>query len=252
MGAKMDRIRILELIESGDLDVDQGLHLLEDLVDESDIKVEDSVMDTSVSFESTNLHEENFSESLPISLKSIPETQPGEIYEQEEILEIADHAQVEEKPAIQSIALPGAATTWRRWWMLPVWGGVSLAVTGGLLMARTQQTSGISFWFFFASIPFVLGLLLIVLGLESRSWPWLYLHVEQSKREWPQQITFSMPIPMQPVAGFLRRFGHYIPHMQTDSLNQVIQAIGETTNPENPIFIKVEDDDGERVEIYIG
>ena len=248
----MERIRILELIETGDLNVDQGLHLLEDIVDEGQIKVEDLIHDPSISFESTNLQDEYVSESLPVILKTNPEPQAGEIYGQEASIDAEDDAQFEGKPAVQPAVMPGAADAWRRWWMVPLWIGVGLAVTGGLLMTQAQRTSGIGFWFFLAGVPFLLGLLLIVFGLESRSWPWLYLRVEQPAREWAPHFTFSMPIPAQPVAGFLSRFGRFIPHLEADSLNQVIQAIGETTCPENPICIEVEDKDGERVEIYIG
>ena len=55
------------------------------------------------------------------------------------------------------------------------------------------------------------------------------------------------------MAWFLRTFGRYIPQLDQTSLDEIILAIGETTSPETPIYVQVDDDeDGDQVEIYIG
>jgi hypothetical protein len=54
-------------------------------------------------------------------------------------------------------------------------------------------------------------------------------------------------------AWFLRVFGDFIPGLQGTSVDELIIALGDSTSPEKPLFIEVEDDeDGERVEVFIG
>lgn len=253
MDPKMDRMRILELIESGELSVDQGLHLLDNAGDAGDVTKQKVPLEAEALIESELIPVELAVESPEAMMASESEEIQSEAFESNNLDGSSEPIQSEWTGASAPAGIPSAAAAWRRWWMIPLWVGVGLTVVGGLLMAQAQQNSGIGFWFFLAGVPFVLGLLLIVMSWESRTWPWLYLRVKQAPNEWPGRITFSFPIPVQPAAWILRHFGRHIPHLEPDSLDQVLQAIGDSTSPENPIFIEVEDDEGnERVEIYIG
>ena len=252
----MDRMKVLELIESGDLNVEQGLNLLEHLSEDGELDEENSTIDPSVNYELPEFPEVLAQKSLGIEEDGRQASELVEqIFSDPEIV-IKNVRRHSDKPTNQPIVMPKAAAIWRRWWILPVCVGILLTVTGGMLMAQAQQTSGISIWFFLAGVPFILGLMLIILGFESHSWPWLYLSIKQSTHDWPERITFSMPIPLRPLGRLLNRFGRHIPKRQqrnVDSLKRAIRAIGNTIDPENPIFIEVQDNhDGDRVEIYIG
>jgi len=53
----------------------------------------------------------------------------------------------------------------------------------------------------------------------------------------------------------MRIFGRYIPDTKgasPDDILTALDALEESTTPETPIYIKVDDEDGEQVEIYIG
>jgi hypothetical protein len=244
-------MRILELIESGELSVDQGLHLLDNADEAGEITKQPGPLEAEASVDSGIFPAESAVEAPEMILDS--ESVKSELLEAQNIDDASEPIQSEWTGTSEPAVMPSAAAAWRRWWMIPLWVGVGLTVVGGLLMAQAQQDSGIGIWFFLAGVPLVLGLLLIVMSWESRTWPWLYLRVRQAPNEWPGQITFSFPIPVQPAAWILRHFGRHIPNMGPDSIDQVLQAIGDATSPENPIFIEVEDDEGgERVEIYIG
>ena len=150
-------------------------------------------------------------------------------------------------------ALPDDALKWKRWWMVPVWVGVGITVFGGLFMYLAMQSSGLGFWFACASLPFILGLLVIVLAWGSRNAPWLHLRVQQPPGEKPERIAFSMPLPIRPAVWFLRTFGRWIPNLKEHSYDEVILAVGDTTSPDNPLYIVVDEEEtGEKVEIYIG
>jgi hypothetical protein len=94
---------------------------------------------------------------------------------------------------------------------------------------------------------------LIVMSWGSRTARWLHVRVRQRPGEWPQNIAFSFPIPLRMTAWFLRVFGDFIPGLHGTSVDELIVALGDSTSPENPLYIEVEDDeDGERVEVFIG
>ena len=150
-------------------------------------------------------------------------------------------------------ALPADAQKWKRWWMLPVWIGVAITVFGGLFMYLAMQSSGIGFWFVCASVPFILGLLVIVLAWSSRNAPWLHLRVQQPPGERPEKIAFSMPMPVRPAVWLLRNFGRWIPGLKEHAWDEVILAVGDKTSPDNPLYITVDEQEtGEKVEVYIG
>jgi hypothetical protein len=149
--------------------------------------------------------------------------------------------------------LPADANKWRQWWIIPLWVGVAITVSGGFLMYWAQQSAGIGLWFLCAGVPFLTGVAVMALAWASRSAPWLHLRVQQKPGEHPQRIAFSFPLPIRPTAWFLRNFGGRIPQLKDTSLDEVLLAVGESTSPESPIYIQVDEgDEGEKVEIFIG
>ena len=155
--------------------------------------------------------------------------------------------------AISPTGLPADALKWKRWWMVPVWIGVAITIFGGLFMYLAMESSGLGFWFVCASVPFTLGLLVIVLAWGSRNAPWLHLRVQQPPGERPEKIAFSLPLPVRPAIWFLRTFSRWIPDLKEQAWDEVILAIGDKTSPDNPLYIIVDEEEtGEKVEIYIG
>jgi hypothetical protein len=170
--------------------------------------------------------------------------------------------QPETRPAAQDAAFVeadrprdtlGEAEKWRRWQKLPLWGGLGLTLLtlGG--MFAIFSSVGIGLLFLCAWIPFLLGLLLLGVGWLTRDAPRLHLRVQQKPGETPQRIAFSLPLPVRPLAWLVRNFGHLIPALQKTSVDEILLALSETTSPENPIYIQVDEgEDGEKVEIFIG
>ena len=244
MAERDERIRVLEMIERGEISAVDGLRLLEELSDEQ------------------------APDAAPIS----PQTPPGEknVLKEGAVLSPVNHRrlqdagwQPESGPAAQDAAFVeadraprdtlGEAEKWRRWQKLPLWGGLGLTLlTMGGLFAIFSSV-GIGLLFLCAWIPFLLGLLLLGVGWFTRDAPWLHLRVQQKPGETPQRIAFSLPLPVRPLAWLVRNFGHLIPALQETSVDEILLALSETTSPENPIYIQVDEgEDGEKVEIFIG
>lgn len=229
-----ERRLILEMIENGKISAPEGLELLKALGEDQPLdRGGDAEPDTQPSPEESDEPASGGTES--------PDAFAGEVPLSGEVL----------NPAKASF--PPDADKWRRWWRIPMWVGVGITTLGGLFLFWAQQTYGIGFLFFCAWVPLLLGILLIVLGWQSRTSRWLHLRIQQQPGEWPQKIALSFPIPIRMTAWFFRTFRNTIPGMQETSIDEILLALDQSATPENPLYVEVEDDeDGERVEIYIG
>jgi len=238
MDSTNERMLILQMIEDGRISADEGLGLLQALkVADSDVETPDFAP----VFDPTG---------LPMDQSSSPTDEPA--MENEPGPAVAQTAFNSDQAIPETIADP-AIQKWKRWWMIPLWVGVTITVFGALFMFLAQQSSGIGFWFVCASIPFALGLVVIVLAWQSRTAPWLHLRVQRSPGKSPERIAFSFPLPLQSAAWFLRTFQRWIPGARKHSWDQVILAVSEQANPDQPIVIQVDDaEGGETVEIIIG
>jgi hypothetical protein len=262
-GAPSERMLILDMIEQGRISAEDGLHLLQALNAAEQGDLDEAGAPTA-----------SFSQPAALSLEQSggpPELASLDLVSAEPITRqpyMPEPAFAEPLPPPSPLtgaaepptampasppSLPDDAQKWKRWWMLPLWIGVAFAVFGGLFMALAYQSSGAGFWLVCASLPMILGMLVIVLAWLSRSAPWLHLRVRQAPGEKPERIAISMPLPVRPAAWFLGFFGRWIPDIREQSWDEVIRAVGEKTSPENPLFIQVDEGEfGEKVEIYIG
>jgi hypothetical protein len=234
-----ERRLILGMIESGKISATEGLELLKALGEDQPLESGEVV-----------------SEDSPLP----PGQETLEDRGSEEGAEIPDPFAADEDQSLTGevldpvkTSLPPDVDQWRRWWRIPMWVGVGITTLGGLLLFWAQQTYGIGFLFFCAWVPLLLGVLLIVLGWQSRTSRWLHVRIRQQPGEWPQKIAFSFPIPVRMTAWFFRNFRGTIPGMDNIAMDELLVALDQSASPENPLYVEVEDDeDGERVEIYIG
>ena len=231
MDESSERLHILEMIESGVITPAEGTRLLKAL---------EGVYEPDASLAG------DF-ETAPSSEQASSTASPPPATTAEEAVD-----------AVHGTGLPkeefnARLAGWRRWWMIPLWVGVGITIIGGSLMFWAFQSTGISFWFACAWLPFLLGLALIVLAYGSRTARWLHLRVHQKPGDWPQTIALSFPLPLHFTAWFLRTFRHYIPRLDRTGLDELILALEKTTSQENPFYVEVDEgEDGERVQIYIG
>ena len=276
------RLRVLEMIDEGSITAEEGLRLLQafsaadvaaEAGDQVDFVAESAVLplnDAEVLRQAEVPHEAE----IPLPNGAATSLQPASIERvgitasqpapsgESTVAEQPAHAKLPadaESPAAAATSptsptgLPADALKWKRWWMVPVWIGVAITVFGGLFMYLAMESSGLGFWFVCASVPFTLGLLVIVLAWGSRNAPWLHLRVQQPPGERPEKIAFSLPLPVRPAVWFLRTFSRWIPDLKEQAWDEVILAIGDKTSPDNPLYIIVDEEEtGEKVEIYIG
>jgi hypothetical protein len=141
-----------------------------------------------------------------------------------------------------------------RWAMIPLWIGVLFTILSAWGMYSIQQNAGYNFWFFCLGMPFILGIVLIIMGAGGGNSRWLYVNVDRIRaQEWPRKITIAFPLPLGLVGWFLQNFGGHIDGLKKTSVDEVLQAIALTKSIKEPLIVNVEDDEeGDRVQVYIG
>ncbi len=142
---------------------------------------------------------------------------------------------------------------WRQWWRFPLAIGTLVTLASGLLLYQAYRTIGYGFWFFCTWVPLTLGIVVMSLSWFSRTARWLHIRIYQGSGEWPQRIALSFPLPIRFSAWVLRRFGKWIPNLEGTSLDELLLALDENTSSNQPFYVEVEDDeDGDRVQVFIG
>ena len=142
----------------------------------------------------------------------------------------------------------------RRFAMIPLWAGTLIAVLSAWGIYGVQQSAGMNIWFYCLLFPLFLGILLIAIGAGGPGSRWLYVNVDRRyAQDGPQNITLGFPLPLGLTSWFLRTFGHNIPGMRNTNVNDIIQILDATGKTGEPFIVNVNDDeDGERVQVFIG
>ena len=214
MTTNKERLEILDMIQRGTISAEQGLKLIEAL-DETEDNLAKEYLDAKAILENTDDRVEH---NRATSLQDVEDF-----------------------------------SEWRKWWIIPFWIGVGITVLGGSLIYWAWSAKGFGVGFVLAWIPFLIGIGVLVLGWNSQTGPWLHLRIQQSPGEKPEQIAISLPLPIRFVAWALRTFGEFIPRLNTSGIDEIILALADKSITEAPLIVDVNDDeDGERVKIYIG
>ncbi len=170
-----------------------------------------------------------------------------------------DEAQgILETPQKESPQIPGLdeIEQWKQdhpWiWQIPLWMGIGITMLSTGLMYLAWRTSGFGVWFAFTWLPFLLGVMVLILAWGSQQSPWLHVRIQQKPGETPEKIAISLPVPVRLTTWALRAFGHRLPDMEGVNLDAVILALNDSTRDETPFFVDVnDDDDGTRVQVII-
>lgn len=245
MSDETERMQILNLIESGKITAEEGIRLLQALDGQGE---PDAGPITGEIPESEGLPPPERARAFSASDEPIPPPSPPALPES---AESSPNQNAEEVVTPLHPVMPSNVERWRKWWMVLVWIGVALTLVGAMLMFFAWQATRFSFWFACTWVPFLLGVGVIVFALASSRMRWLHLRVYQGSGEWPRKISISLPLPIRFIAWLVKVFGRYSKDVREKGIDQMIVAL-EKTNPDEPFFLEVDDEDGDRVEIYIG
>jgi hypothetical protein len=242
--SSQERMRILEMIESGTITAEQGLALLR-AISAPDDDLEDA-----------------WDGDLPLPGDGDADEQVGKgrkpvlrIRTAGDTTNFAADDEVEIRAVQPDERLEQRVARFKRLWIIPMGIGLGLTAAASLLVYAALASSGgaISLGFLCATVPLSIGLLTMLLAWGSRSARWLYLHVQQPPGEKPQNIIVALPLPLRFGAWFVSTFGAFIPKLRDQRVEDILQMINQATTTGSPIMVEVDEgDNGDKVEIFIG
>jgi hypothetical protein len=141
-------------------------------------------------------------------------------------------------------------TRWARFWIYPMMAGGAILLLGAMVVGLVSLAGGAWGWLLCGWPLLLTGLLIFVLALWSRRATWMHLRIsEQGNRK----MALSFPVPLGLAAWAVRIAQPFVPQLQDTGIDEVIMAVRDSASRGEPLFIDVQDDeDGERVELYIG
>lgn len=242
MSIEDQRMNILHQIDTGEIDVEEGMRRIKMLENSqahpelTPLEILEKVEDGSLSVEDAT------------SMFRDEQEQSATNGDDDESVPI-NHTQTKSANLSGEIKL----NQLKQWWVALLAGGVFITVISGWWMYSAWQNHQIGFWFFCSWIPFLIGLGVLVLAWVSRSAPWLHVRVKQRPGSKPRNISLSLPIPTGLAAWFMRTFGRYIPYFDDSGIDELIVALEGTTSSDHPVIIDIDEgEDGEEVQVIIG
>ncbi len=171
----------------------------------------------------------------------------GEISVEEGARRLAAAAKSPELPALTTAPRPAVA----RWlWQAAFWVGVALAAWGGWLLASScageVAATGRLVW---AWLIFVLGILGMMLGWWLQRARWLYVRVRQADGP---NVTIALPLPLGLVAWGMSIAQFFVPRLDEIGVDELLLAMEEELRKGYPFVVKVDDEDGGRVQVCFG
>jgi hypothetical protein len=80
---------------------------------------------------------------------------------------------------------------------------------------------------------------------------WIYIHIQQKPGAHPHEIRLSFPLPTGLLNWGLRRFARFDTRFHGQDVATLIEEMDQSVATDGPIHIFIDEDDGERVEIWI-
>jgi hypothetical protein len=159
--------------------------------------------------------------------------------------------EVEEEEVLPPAApqpVPGEG--WTRFWIYPLLAGSVVLILGAAIMSLVYSLDAARGWLVCAWLPMILGAIVIALAWWSRQARWLHLRISEGNK---RKMAFSFPLPLGLAAWVLRIAQPFVPQLRETGVDDLIIALRDGALQDGPLFVDVQDDEqGERVELYIG
>ena len=144
----------------------------------------------------------------------------------------------------------------RSFWRIPFIISGAFLLLFGLWLRSIYQSSGgaVTFGFICLWSFFMLALAATAVSYLSRQSPWL--HVRVKSKDGPR-VRLSFPLPVRIATAAIGFAQGFVPDSEKANLNMASEVLNSawesfTDGEGDPIFINVDDDDGDHVQVFIG
>ncbi len=148
---------------------------------------------------------------------------------------------------------PPDMSRFRRFWQIPFFiaaGSLLLSAFGLVLMYQSAGEVAL-IGFMCVWTIFVLALLATLIILLARKAPWLHIRIQEKDG---RRIAISLPLPIGLANGVFHIAKRFAPDGQAANLEMAAVLMEQMKNDPDrePIMINVDDEDGDRVQLYLG
>jgi hypothetical protein len=149
--------------------------------------------------------------------------------------------------------LPPDFQRMRRRWRVPllIAGGSLLLSTAGLALMYQASTDVALIGFLCVWSIFILALVATFIVLLARRSTWLYVNIDQKEG---RRISFGFPVPVRWAGGVVRVARRFVPgdaRRQLENADTLLSTFAEN-QAGDPLIIDIDDEDGDRVQVYLG
>lgn len=148
---------------------------------------------------------------------------------------------------------PQVSNWWKAVWSLILVGGAVLTGFSSYWVYQGYQKTGFGLGFWLSWMPFIIGVLIMLLGATLMDSPWLHLRVNARNSTKPHKISITMPLPLKLASWVFKAFGHYMSAEVKDMrIDEMLNEVENTLKRGEPFQVEVNDkEDGDQVYIYI-
>jgi hypothetical protein len=140
----------------------------------------------------------------------------------------------------------------RDFWQIPFFIALTILLLSGWgLWSVSKATAGVVAFFGFLCLTplFVLAFIAVLLSFWSQYAYWLHVRVREKGGT---RIAISLPLPLILIRFALRIAGRYVGENKAANLFTASELLAAMGAQDEPLYIAVDDDDGDQVQIYIG
>jgi len=163
------------------------------------------------------------------------------------------YAQSAERAPEAEVIKPSANREYNRW---RIWSWIGFGIftlltavsVCWMVLGWQAQPWGWKFWL--SWVPFLIGVGGMALMFNTC---WLHIRIRQVEGRKLERIAISIPFPLGLVAWFVRTFPFLVPEKTHGvEIGEILAEMNRGIHKDQPIFIQVDDEDREHVEIFIG
>jgi hypothetical protein len=211
----MNKLEILQKIETGEMSVEEGMRLL------SEIEPDSASASSSEGFDMGGSNA--FARESPTSAAQATVEGPEAIPPDFQAFRVWNWA---------FFGFFLLVTALSAWWMISAW---------------QNHPWGVGFWL--SWIPFAIGVYGMATSFNTR---WLHVRVIEKKQGDPNTIRISLPLPLGLAGWVLRGSNRWLPAGVRDyHFGEILQEVDHSLNKDQPFFVEVDEED-EQVQVFIG
>lgn len=153
-------------------------------------------------------------------------------------------------PVHEKVVISGC---WKAAWSMILVGGAVLTAFSAYWIYQGYQKAGLGWGFWLSWIPFIIGVLLTILGWILMESPWMQIKIREQSAKSHTNINIAVPVPLKLVSWLVHNFGHFMPaEIREKGVDEMVGEIEQAFSRGESLVVDVDDrgEGDEQVNVY--